>query len=60
MARQAISSVPRECCLPNTGYDATSIRAITQAAGVNLGTITYRFGSKEALYEAVFGALWSH
>jgi AcrR family transcriptional regulator len=35
------------------GYDATSVRAITRAAGANLGAITYHFGSKAALYEAV-------
>jgi len=27
------------------GYDAASVRAITAAAGVNLGAITYHFGS---------------
>ena len=35
------------------GYDGTSVRAITEQAGTNLGAITYHFGSKEALYEAV-------
>jgi AcrR family transcriptional regulator len=35
------------------GYDGTSVRAITAHAGANLGAITYHFGSKEALYEAV-------
>lgn len=35
------------------GYDGASIRAITSAAGVNLGAVTYHFGSKEALYHAV-------
>ncbi len=35
------------------GYDGTSIRALTSLAGVNLGAVTYHFGSKEALYEAV-------
>ncbi|MGD2216234.1 MAG: TetR/AcrR family transcriptional regulator [Gemmatimonadales bacterium] len=35
------------------GYDAASVRAITTRAGVNLGAVTYHFGSKEALYEAV-------
>lgn len=35
------------------GYDGTSVRAITARAGTNLGAITYHFGSKEALYEAV-------
>jgi AcrR family transcriptional regulator len=35
------------------GYDGTSIRAITAEAGTNLGAVTYHFGSKRALYEAV-------
>ncbi len=35
------------------GYDGASIRAITQAAGANLGAVTYHFGAKEALYHAV-------
>jgi AcrR family transcriptional regulator len=39
------------------GYDATSIRAITDVAGVNLGAVTYHFGSKDALYEQVFGSV---
>lgn len=36
------------------GYDGASVRAITARAGANLGAITYHFGSKQALYEAVF------
>lgn len=35
------------------GFDGASVRAITQAAGVNLGAITYHFGSKRGLFEAV-------
>jgi AcrR family transcriptional regulator len=38
------------------GYDGTSVRAIAQRAKVNLGAITYHFGSKHALYEAVLEA----
>jgi len=37
------------------GYERASVRAITERAGANLGAITYHFGSKEALYEAVVG-----
>lgn len=36
------------------GLDATSIRDITGAAGVNLGAITYHFGTKQKLIEAMF------
>ncbi len=39
------------------GYEGTSVRAITREAGTNLGAITYHFGSKEALYDAVFEAV---
>lgn len=35
------------------GYQGTSLRAITAAAGVNLAAVNYHFGSKEALVEAV-------
>ena len=35
------------------GYDGASVRAITAAAGANLGAITYHFGSKKALYNQV-------
>ncbi|NIN13445.1 MAG: TetR family transcriptional regulator [Gemmatimonadales bacterium] len=39
------------------GYDGTSIRAITRLARANLGAVTYHFGSKEKLYEAVAASL---
>src|SRR5690606_8683349 len=36
------------------GHDNTSMRQITQAAGVNLSAVNYHFGSKYALVDAVF------
>ncbi|MCI0435642.1 MAG: TetR/AcrR family transcriptional regulator [Gemmatimonadetes bacterium] len=36
-----------------SGFDGASIRAITSAAGANLGAVTYHFGTKEAFYDAV-------
>ncbi|HZD05654.1 MAG TPA: TetR/AcrR family transcriptional regulator [Longimicrobiales bacterium] len=35
------------------GYDGASIRAITEEAGANLASVTYHFGSKQALYREV-------
>jgi AcrR family transcriptional regulator len=39
------------------GFDGTSVRALTSRAGANLGAVTYHFGSKESLYEAVADSL---
>jgi AcrR family transcriptional regulator len=36
------------------GFEATSMRAITTAAGANLAAVNYHFGSKETLIEEVF------
>jgi AcrR family transcriptional regulator len=35
------------------GFDGASVRALTAAAGANLGAITYHFGSKEGFYNRV-------
>ncbi len=43
-----------EILLAQNGLSATSMRAITEAANVNLAAINYHFGSKEALIHAVF------
>lgn len=37
------------------GFDGTSVRDIAETAGVNLAMISYYFGSKEKLMEAMFG-----
>ncbi len=42
-----------------TGFARASVRSITSAAGANLGAITYHFGSKQALYEAVLESVLS-
>ena len=39
------------------GYDGTSVRAITARARANLGAITYHFGSKQALHDAVIASV---
>ncbi len=37
------------------GFEATSLRAITAEAGVNLAAVNYHFQSKESLVQAVIG-----
>ncbi|MFN8250436.1 MAG: TetR family transcriptional regulator [Ferruginibacter sp.] len=36
------------------GFDGTSVRDISEAAGINVAMISYYFGSKEKLMEAIF------
>lgn len=36
------------------GFDGTSMRMITTRAGVNLASVNYHFGTKEALFQEVF------
>ena len=40
------------------GFDGTSVRDLAKAAGVNLGAVSYHFGSKRGLYEAVLGSVF--
>ena len=35
------------------GFEATSLRSLTTAAGVNLAAVNYHYGSKEELFQAV-------
>ena len=42
-----------EALFADHGFDATSLRAITHAADVNLAAVHYHFGSKVGLFEAV-------
>jgi AcrR family transcriptional regulator len=44
-----------ESLFADLGFEATSLRAVTQAAGVNLAAVNYHFQSKEALLLAVIG-----
>lgn len=50
--RQALLETARTL-FAERGFDGTSVRAITAAAGANLGAVTYHFGTKDALYGAV-------
>ncbi len=43
-----------EQLLAERGFAACSLRAVTAAAGVNLGAVNYHFRTKEALIQAVF------
>lgn len=43
-----------EALFADQGLDETSVRQITDKAGVNLASVNYHFGSKDDLAEAVF------
>ncbi|WP_346239272.1 TetR/AcrR family transcriptional regulator [Niabella insulamsoli] len=43
-----------ECLFAEKGFDATSVRDIAGAAGINIAMISYYFGSKEKLMEELF------
>ena len=54
----AISSPERilsaaEKLFADNGFSAVSLRKVTSAAGVNLAAVSYHFGSKDGLIEAV-------
>lgn len=42
-----------ETLFSRDGFEQTSLRQITQEAGVNLASVNYHFGSKKALIQAV-------
>jgi len=42
-----------EALFTEHGFEATSLRQLTAAAGVNLAAVNYHFGSKEVLFQAV-------
>jgi AcrR family transcriptional regulator len=44
-----------EALFSTQGIGATSLRALTREAGVNLAAVHYHFGSKDALLDAVVG-----
>jgi AcrR family transcriptional regulator len=42
------------------GFEGTSVRDIAEAAGINIAMISYYFGSKEKLMEAIFEMRTGH
>jgi AcrR family transcriptional regulator len=55
-AKQRLLTVAREL-FARSGYDGASVRDICARAKVNLGAVTYYFGSKAVLYAAVLTEL---
>jgi AcrR family transcriptional regulator len=55
-SRERILAVARSL-FAQRGFRGTSVRAIIGEAGVNLGAVTYHFGGKSGLYEAVLDSL---
>ncbi len=53
MATKARILDAAEALFMEHGYEATSMRLITSAAGVNLAAANYHFGSKEELFQVV-------
>jgi AcrR family transcriptional regulator len=53
MATKARIMDAAEALFMEHGYEATSMRLITTAAGVNLAAVNYHFGSKEELFQVV-------
>ncbi|SLN76313.1 HTH-type transcriptional repressor NicS [Oceanibacterium hippocampi] len=49
-----------EALFADHGYDGVSIRQITEAAGVQTSMVNYYFGSKDALWSAVFERRSAH
>ena len=47
-----------EALFAQQGHDGTSMRQITGAAGVNLASVNYHFGSKESLVRRCSSAAW--
>jgi AcrR family transcriptional regulator len=47
-----------EALFAQKGYDAVSVREITNAARCNLASVNYHFGNKKNLYLEVFRARW--
>jgi AcrR family transcriptional regulator len=49
-----------ETLFASQGFEGTSVRDIAEAAGINIAMISYYFGSKEKLLEALFEQRTDH
>jgi AcrR family transcriptional regulator len=49
-----------ESLFASRGFEGTSVRDIAEAAGINIAMISYYFGSKEKLMEALFDQRTGH
>jgi len=49
-----------EILFAEKGFNGTSVRDIAEKANVNLAMISYYFGSKDKLLEALFGYRGEH
>lgn len=49
-----------ESLFASKGFEGTSVRDIAEAAGINIAMISYYFGSKEKLMEALFDQRTGH
>ncbi|NUP13589.1 MAG: TetR family transcriptional regulator [Polyangiaceae bacterium] len=58
-ARQKLVAVTLEL-VESQGLGGVTVRAIAEAAGVNIAAISYYFGSKDALVEAALDAALAH
>lgn len=58
-ARERLLRVAEEIFVEQD-YDAVSVRALTEAAGVNLALVNYYFGSKRSLYLEVLTRRFEH
>lgn len=52
-SREVLLDAAESICATG-GFEALSIRAVSEAAGMNVAAVHYHFGSKQSLFEAMF------
>lgn len=53
LSRDVLLDAAESICATG-GFEALSIRAVSEAAGMNVAAVHYHFGSKQSLFEAMF------